>query len=91
MCCLGQVARQCGIPVKSIKNVGSPAGIEEESQLRKLPKWLVKNTRKIGVIDTSVCGEAMKINDNDSISDAGREKKLASIFAKHGDELEFIN
>lgn len=90
MCCLGQVARQCGIPVKAIKEEDALAQIEEASERAKLPKWLTRKSRG-QVFNTHACGNAMNINDSEELSDAEREAKLTALFAKHGDELEFIN
>lgn len=54
------------------------------------PSWLLdKGTMKD---DASHEGfEAMKTNDNTDFTDEEREAKLNAIFARNGDELEFVN
>ena len=89
MCCLGQVAKQCGVSLKAMSMCGAPSSLKNESIL-KLPKWLYHKKGR-ALVDSAACGKAMQANDSEYVTDAGREKTLTALFAKHGDELVFIN
>lgn len=83
MCCLGQVGEQCGLSSADMLSIQTPWALESAA-LARYPEWL----------NRPVSGDrvaAMTVNDNEKLSDAEREAKLTALFAKHGDELEFIN
>lgn len=88
MCCLGQIATQCGIPTHLIESACTPS---ESTQLRlsPWPAWMLDP--ELGRSETTDCRKAMDVNDDKETTDAVKEDALAAIFAKHGDELEFIN
>lgn len=84
-CCIGFVGQQCGVPDSLMLH----RPCIQEGQLDTLqgfPKWMYANW---GPYDTLV-GEAYTCNDNESCGDEVREVQLKIIFAKHGDEIEFV-
>lgn len=83
MCCLGQVARQCGLRAKDIRNECSPGDVDTGGIL---PAWLFN-----GSSDSEDCKYAMSLNDAEAYSDKHREKWLKRLFKKHGAQLTFIN
>jgi len=93
MCCLGQVALQCGLTEAEIIGEGEPEDIRQDAT--RMPTWLLRNCGEsdgCAVFGNSPdCCEAMDVNDCEAVSDGSRENRLKRIFAKHGDELEFIN
>lgn len=88
-CCIGFVGQQCGVRDKLMLDIptihfhGPGAGYLNPSEF---PAWMSYSTHGSQDVD-----EAYEVNDNEEISDLTREAKLKEIFARHGDELEFIN
>lgn len=93
MCCLGFLALACGLEEDQIVEVGEP----HETRSPLLPKWLCSAYDEheddgelvTKYIDSSDAVELMKINDTVG-DDAPREREIASVFAKHGVEVEFV-
>lgn len=91
MCCLGQVARQCGLKPKNIRDVSSPANVSTVLH-DQFPKWLLGIcVLDAKTIDSPACTNAMAVNDDPEITDKDRERQLKAIFKKHGATLTFIN
>jgi hypothetical protein len=99
MCCLGGIARQCGIT--GIVGELSPAGVEED-QWDKFPEPLrplkkphtlkgVPLANKTYNDNSDLATDMMKVNDDEGISDEEREAKLKELCAPHGIELEFTD
>jgi len=82
MCCLGQVALQCGIPSWEILNVLAPGGISQK-YIGKLPDWIA------GVITPDSAVPAMRINDSENLGDKRREVRLKATFKRNGDTITF--
>jgi len=80
MCCLGQVALQCGVREHEIAWQETPDGIRPGSK-NGMPEWIRYTT-----ID---CEEAMSINDSKRRKPELREKALIKLFKKNGDALTF--
>lgn len=94
MCCLGQIAKQCGLKPKELRNTASPMSLDQKpaEKFRKALPWLLKVDKVDAEFEnTHICGVAMEVNDREKLSDAKREARLTAIFAKRGIELEFIN
>lgn len=89
-CCLGFMAKQCGVPDSVILDVRSPSGLDASDQ-QLLPKWLLDvDAERAQAGNSPNCYLAMEANDHNQLSDQEREKKLKEIFAQNGDEIEFI-
>lgn len=97
MCCLGSVSLQCGI--NNIFGKSAPCSLKEEEWakfpevLRPLKKPVVyaKTTRGTYNDNSDLAAAMMRVNDDEDISDEGREAKLIELCAPHGIELEFVN
>lgn len=85
-CCLGFVAKQCGISDAYLLRKATPPSLSKENR-KLLPQWLFTEDSFFSSEDGL---NAMEINDSYVYSDAEREEKLKEIFTKHGDEIEFI-
>lgn len=75
MCCLGFVCRAEGAKVASIKGVGLPYEADGWSS----PDWL-----------DAVANRAAEENDDESITDRERERRLHEIFADTPIRLKFV-
>lgn len=91
-CCIGFVAEQCGIPDEKLANLKSLHSCTKNLEYIEpttFPRWM--NSVKSQGYASSDLMEAYQTNDNRMINDDAREKQLIAIFARNGDELEFIN
>lgn len=84
MCCLGFVAEQCGVKKKEMRSLGDPSQISE-SVADVLRGILVRGNME----NNALTSKAIEINDDENINDTAREKKLLSLFKKHGHTLIF--
>lgn len=105
MCCLGMMCEQIGLPRQALLNVPQPHDMDmdiDESYLNNYPALstlvlLVKITNREGLPEdsyfegTSFAINAMKINDNETISSEQREEAITMHFATKGITVEFIN
>ena len=87
MCCLGQVAVQCGIHPEDLEDKPAPSDLNR-TELFRLPEWLLSSGKSF---DSNDCTEAMRINDQRAITDEERERRLIALFAKHNTELQFTD
>jgi len=89
MCCLGFDALACGLPPDAIREVGLPSGVkvsdiapveEKRAVARYKKSWLRKLKDNRG---QKISGEdlAAEINDDDSITDDERIRRLRPVFA----------
>lgn len=81
MCCLGQIAEQCGVSRRG-RDYYYPRAIEEHQ--KAIP--LLADAE--GTSDLAL--EAAEINDSTSISDRTREARLKRLFADQGITLTFV-
>jgi hypothetical protein len=99
MCCLGGIARQCGIT--GIAGELAPAGVEED-QWDKFPEPLrpykrpysgsiAESAHRTYNDNSDLAADMMRVNDDEVISDEYREAKLIALCAPHGIELEFTD
>jgi hypothetical protein len=95
MCCLGFYGEACGIGSDDMLDTADP---EEcgTAVLSMWPAWLLgfKNDSDDpddGFLrNTGDCGRLIEANDDNRLTDAVREQRIAAIFAKHGVEVEFV-
>lgn len=87
-CCLGFYCSALGVPDSAL-DCGMPSSIKYGEA--DLPTWILEGTQS-GDVDVNVLA---KINDRVGIyadlSDSRREAEIATIFAKHDVQVEFIN
>lgn len=90
-CCLGLIAKQCGLLDMHILNKGIPSHIEEQKieETISLKPFVVKQPH--GPVNTTFSKEAIRINDDLTLNLPEREKKLKELFLKHDIKLVFIN
>lgn len=84
MCCLGQIANQCRVAKAHLKDRGTPAQVGT-SIAGKIKDFVMEGN------NTPLSYDAMKINDDEEITDKVREKRLISLFKKHGITLTFVD
>jgi hypothetical protein len=77
MCCLGFLARACGIPAKDLVGKDLPSDLSD-SDLKNSPVY-ASLTLRFGD-DNSFANEAARINDDEDISRTEREKRLIKLF-----------
>lgn len=77
MCCLGFVCRAEGLKVAEIRDIGLPSDVDAK---QPLPNWL-----------TGVQTQAACINDDASLTETVRERKLKKLFRELTPvDLEFV-
>jgi hypothetical protein len=84
MCCLGFYLCDLGVSADDVSGLHAPC---EVGTLPSEGAWLldVTNPRHNG----HDCVELMETNDTEAIKESYREKKIASIFAKHDVKVTF--
>lgn len=91
-CCLGFVARECGLADDDIRNIPMPSSLSgHDVELPSAMKWLVERVwpRNNGLEQWE--NRVAEINDDDMIDDARREELLTPIFREHDIEPEFVD
>ena len=81
MCCLGFRCHQMGIPKKLLLNVGMPLGLYNSYDIPDLINELGRNSE--------FAVQAVRINDDSSLSPEEREKAITKHFKKIGVIVEF--
>lgn len=90
MCCLGQIASQCGVPDYQLLHTADPtdlAGTRSEHEELFVELGLVHPTRNNRATD--FCIKAVHDNDDKDITEETREVRLTELFSQNGIELEF--
>lgn len=99
-CCIGQVCRQLGVPLKCIRDVTQICAIDTFKKKKlfsnlseKLKPILTKKKSilKDMLIEEEFINKAYIINDDEIICDKERERKLKQLFRNNGHILTFIN
>jgi hypothetical protein len=92
MCCLGFLGIECGIESERLQDVGAPEDIPRDANESLLEIWKEASFLFVDNIYRSMASvQLMETNDDTSISDQERERRLSDIFSKHGVEVEFID
>lgn len=104
MCCLGFLARNCGLPPEVISGVGAPSDLGEkkfknperqavwdalQAPLRK-PRWAVSEEHDANNPAHSMEIVLIRINDSPWLPEAKREKLLTKEFKRIGVEVSFV-
>lgn len=82
MCCLGFLARKCGLAPKEIRGHMTP----EDTYSTKFPTSIVDKS----TANTRTCGTLMTINDDPDLTDAERERKLTALFKRIKIGVRFV-
>lgn len=93
-CCLGHIAKQCGIPDNTLKGIATPKSLRglvslDSEFMDKLTDYKVMPYGTM--MNSPTCSSMMEVNDNRVIEDKNREAELIFLAAKLGWTLEFIN
>jgi len=85
MCCLGQIADQCGVAKKHLLCASSPEIVRMELEFHnsKVPAKFKFLLGKIG-------DDAIHINDNDKESATAKQRRLKKLFNRHNISLKFV-
>ncbi len=86
-CCLGQYLEQCGVPLDDLARRETPDQVQYDVQspeIGLLVDFLYEDS-------TLLADRAININDDDSITNDERERRLISLFEPNGITLVFIN
>jgi hypothetical protein len=83
-CCLGFVARQCGVADERMLNKHRPSDTRETDRLGGVLVKLTDGT------DTALTRTAMAINDSGVFNDPEREAQLTQLFKRAGYTLRFV-
>ena len=86
MCCLGHVALQCGFTSEEITAVDCPGALRSPAAMEKWPAWFFNSIGN----QANEMTDAMATNDEQDLPEGERERRIAEIFAEHGDVLEFV-
>ena len=88
-CCLGFFAQALGARDDDVAGCSTP----EDATHIHWPEWLLSelDDSYIRTVDSDEAIALIRINDNRALSDAERESVVASIFARHGVEVVFID
>jgi hypothetical protein len=87
MCCLGQIADQCGVPTIHILDTTTPRKISPIFHDRI--DFLIKKSDNFNPLNSELASSAMDINDDLNITDDEREEQLILLFAANGKTLVF--
>jgi hypothetical protein len=82
-CCIGFVGQQCGIEDRYL--LGKGLTLDVTKNQRTFPVWMHSSSTHSDI------GRVYAANDSRSLSDPQREAKLKEIFARNGDEIEFVD
>ena len=95
-CCLGVLAKECGIPPRKLRDKADPVELLEDKNgdmvktRDDLPEGLRWCVNKRGRASRD-CNLAIRANDDTDITDAKRLKKLVPIFRRNGWDLQFVD
>lgn len=91
-CCLGQVARQCGITDDYLMNIGPPSEAICDDGYDNQFFFMFMTKDEAGDLennDNIFAVNCMKINDDRDTDDAEKERRLIEEFGSRGYELSF--
>ena len=81
-CCIGFVGAQLGIPDENLLDISDVFSIDSDTW----PDWMRQYRSSNDPINI-----AYGINDQELLPDTDRERRLADLFAEHGDTLLFVD
>jgi hypothetical protein len=90
MCCLGFLARQCGAKVKDIvPNVAMPSRIYKGLGL-VWPDGLLLTSADGRLMDSALADQLARINDDPTLTQRSRERKIKVEFKEIGIAVKFV-
>lgn len=96
MCCIGQLAQACGVSEDALAGERNLFAIgKHESKAVNLSlrpyRYNPDSPNSTAFCDHRAITKAYNINDQDGITEKGREEELTKILAEMGVEVTFIN
>ena len=98
MCCLGFLAKSCGLSDKTIKDHGGPDSLLDTISPRLKKKALKTPLAKLAEVhngddyfNTEICDQLITTNDTNSIDSKKREAELKKQFAKIKVNVKFVD
>lgn len=88
MCCLGQVAFQCGVPLEELRSKLDP--YEVSTQVLKEIGLVQEGTYK-PYVNSELSGVCITYNDDRGLTDKSREAAIKDNFANAGHKVVFKN
>ena len=86
MCCIGFLARACGLSAKAIRGVSTVGDLEVMARLTKAPLLMgIQHTKEESLLD------AYNINDSVDMTDVVRMAKLKTIGKRLGVNFIFVD
>lgn len=86
MCCLGHICVQQKVSKASLLDAAFPDDIQTKAAEQKLAGTLLDDEGN----DSDLTSDAVKINDDETMTRAEREAALKELFRKHGHTLTFV-
>lgn len=90
MCCLGFLARVCGLKPKDIKAIPGPEGLSDKAIKKIQGTPFSKLFTKAG-IQSPICNSLINANDNDKFKPETREKRIKERMKKIGVKVTFVD
>ncbi len=90
MCCVGQLAQQCGAQLESLTGRQTALALHNQGELPEALSWLVDDAEPDFADDSRASIEVYGINDLSGLPDKTRIAQLRQIFARHGIEMEVV-
>jgi hypothetical protein len=97
MCCLGFLAKACGLSDTAIEDLGNPSDVYCEEPTKHKQVWNsmgvpFKKPRKLKELGEAMALETVfvLINDDENLTEKRRERLLTKEFAKIGVNVEFV-
>ncbi len=93
-CCLGFLGRACGFTDEEMLCMGLPEELHYDDFSPQTGSWPSSIVRfeadENGVHDTPLTSRIVKVNDDEWISDEGREQRLKELFREACIDVEFV-
>lgn len=86
-CCLGFRLALAGLSNDALAGQHEPGDFAD---FTGMPPWLTQREEDYGASTSDVAYQAMSYNDDTDIDDAERERLITDIFARNGEEIEFV-
>ncbi len=87
MCCIGFLARACGVEDQEMLDVPATDGLDNVPEGMG---WMVEYGSEGECMSSDEANRIYAMNDRDDISDVERKSELKRLLAAHGVDMEFV-